>query len=217
MKTIGKLLAGILGGPRAGALAGLLGGGFYVTRVEPEAFPWALIASLLDGWLAGRMSVRREQMFVGWRVLGSAAVVQIAGLTVTAAGMAYSGTNPIGSLPSLGTQLAGVAVGVALFVNVALVVISRQEQAVALVEAQAAANALSLTALRSSRSWLNCRPTAGTDDSALSVDVRAVSLASKRYISWTYDFISCIASSGIFDRTTVNKVISCRCDSSRTK
>ena len=63
--------------------------------------------------------------------------------------MAYSGTNPIGSLPSLGTQLAGVAVGVALFVNVALVVISRQEQAVALVEAQAAANALSLTALRS--------------------------------------------------------------------
>jgi LytS/YehU family sensor histidine kinase len=39
-------------------------------------------------------------------------------------------------------------VGVALFVNVALVVIARQEQAVALVEAQAAADAMSLTALR---------------------------------------------------------------------
>jgi LytS/YehU family sensor histidine kinase len=63
--------------------------------------------------------------------------------------MAVSGASPIGALPSLAAQLGGVAVGVALFVNVALVVISRQEQAVALVEAQAAANALSLTALRS--------------------------------------------------------------------
>jgi LytS/YehU family sensor histidine kinase len=88
-------------------------------------------------------------MFIGWRVLGAAALVQLAGLTVTGAGLAFSGLNPIEALPSLAAQLAGVAVGVALFVNVALVVISRQEQAVALVEAQAAANALSLTALRS--------------------------------------------------------------------
>ncbi len=147
--AIGIIIAGILGGPRAGALTGLLGGGFYVMRVVPEEFPWALIASVLDGWLAGRMSVRREQMFVGWRVLGAAALVQLAGLTVTGAGMAFSGLDPVEALPSLAAQLAGVALGVALFVNVALVVISRQEQAVALVEAQAAANALSLTALRS--------------------------------------------------------------------
>jgi len=149
LRAIGIMIAGILGGPRAGALTGLLGGGFYVTRVVPEEFPWALVASVLDGWLAGRMSVRREQMFIGWRVLGAAALVQVAGLTVTGAGMAFSGLNPIEALPSLAAQLGGVAVGVALFVNVALVVISRQEQAVALVEAQAAANALSLTALRS--------------------------------------------------------------------
>jgi LytS/YehU family sensor histidine kinase len=149
LRAIGIMIAGILGGPRAGALTGLLGGGFYVTRVVPEEFPWALVASVLDGWLAGRMSVRREQMFIGWRVLGAAALVQVAGLTVTGAGMAFSGLNPIEALPSLAAQLGGVAVGVALFVNVALVVISRQEQAVALVEAQAAATALSLTALRS--------------------------------------------------------------------
>jgi LytS/YehU family sensor histidine kinase len=149
LRAIGIMIAGILGGPRAGALTGLLGGGFYVTRVVPEAFPWALIASVLDGWLAGRMSVRRERMFVGWRVLGAAALVQLPGLIVIGAGMIFSGSNPIEALPSLAAQLAGVAAGVALFVNVALVVISRQEQAVALVEAQAAANALSLTALRS--------------------------------------------------------------------
>jgi LytS/YehU family sensor histidine kinase len=108
-----------------------------------------VIASILDGWLAGRLSVRREQMFVGWRVVGATAVVQLAGLTVTAVGMTATGLNAIAALPSLVAQLAGVAVGVALFVNVALVVISRQEQAVALVEAKAAANAMSLAALRS--------------------------------------------------------------------
>jgi len=149
LRAIGIIIAGILSGPRAGALAGLLGGGFYVMRVVPEAFPSAVVASILDGWLAGRMSVRREQMFVGWRVLGAAAVVQLAGLIVTGVGMAATGLNAIAALPSLVTQLAGVAVGVALFVNVALVVISRQEQAVALVEAKAAANAMSLAALRS--------------------------------------------------------------------
>lgn len=148
-RAIGIIIAGILSGPRAGAVAGLLGGGFYVMRVVPDSFPWAVIASLLDGWLAGLMSVRREQMFVGWRVLGGAALVQVAGITVTGIGLAASGGDALSALPSLVAQLAGVAVGVTLFVNVALVVISRQEQAVALVEAKAAANAMSLAALRS--------------------------------------------------------------------
>jgi hypothetical protein len=105
LRTIGIMIAGILGGPRAGAVTGFLGGGFYVTRVDPEAFPWALIASVLDGWLAGRMSVRRERMFVGWRVLGAAALVQLAGLTVTGFGMAFSGANPLDALPSLVAQV----------------------------------------------------------------------------------------------------------------
>jgi LytS/YehU family sensor histidine kinase len=149
LRAIGVMIAGILGGPRAGALTGLLGGGFYVLRFHPEGFPWDLAASVLDGWLAGRMSVRRERMFVGWRVLSGAALVQLAGLSLTAVGVALRGVDPVAALPSLAAQLVGVAVGVALFVNVALVVISRQEQAVALVEAQAAANEMSLAALRS--------------------------------------------------------------------
>ncbi len=148
LRAIGIIIAGILGGPRAGALVGLLGGGQYVLRVHPEGFPWDLAASILDGWLAGRMSARRERMFVGWRVLSGAALVQLAGLSVTAIGLGVTGGNPVAALPSLLAQLVGVAVGVALFVNVALVVISRQDQAVALVEARAAADAMSLTALR---------------------------------------------------------------------
>ncbi len=55
------------------------------------------------------MSVRREQMFIGWRVLSAAALVQLAGLTVTGAGMAFSGSNPIEALPSLAAQLGGAA------------------------------------------------------------------------------------------------------------
>ncbi|MGB5220642.1 MAG: histidine kinase [Polyangiales bacterium] len=149
LRAIGIMIAGILGGPRAGALTGLLGGGFYVLRFHPEGVPWDVVASVLDGWLAGRMSVRREKMFIGWRVLGGAAMVQIAGLSATAIGLGVAGGNPVEAIPSLAVQLVGVAVGVALFVNVALVVLSRQEQAVALVEAQAAANAMSLAALRS--------------------------------------------------------------------
>ena len=148
LRAIGIMIAGILGGPKAGALTGLLGGGFYVLRFHPEGAPWDVVASVLDGWLAGRMSVRREKMFVGWRVLGGVALAQLAGLGVTAFGIGFAGGSPATSLPAFGVQLAGVAIGVALFVNVALVVISRQEQAVALVEAQAAANAMSLTALR---------------------------------------------------------------------
>ena len=46
LRAVGIMIAGILGGPRAGALTGLLGGGFYVMRVVPESFPWALIASI---------------------------------------------------------------------------------------------------------------------------------------------------------------------------
>jgi len=149
LRAVGIMIAGILGGPRAGALAGLLGGSFYVMRVVPEELPWAVIASILDGWLAGRMSVRGKRMFLGGRVLMGAALVQLPGLAVTGLGMALSGSKLVAALPSLCVQLAGVAAGVALFVNVALVVISRQEQAVALAEAKAAASALSLTALRS--------------------------------------------------------------------
>ncbi|MDH3623301.1 MAG: histidine kinase [Myxococcales bacterium] len=149
LRAVGIMIAGILGGARAGALTGLLAGLFFVARVAPDAGVWALGASILDGWLAGRIAERKERWFVGWRAIRAAALIQLASLTIVALGIGVSGGNTVGALPSLGAQLLGVAAGVALWVNVARVVLAREEQAVALVAAQAAANELSLQALRS--------------------------------------------------------------------
>ena len=151
LRSVGIMIAGILGGARAGALTGLLAGLFFVTRVAPEGgvWFWALSASILDGWLAGRIAVRRETWFVGWRALRTTSLIQLASLVVVAVGIGVSGGNPAAALPSLGIQLVGVAAGVTLWVNVARVVLAREEQAVALIAAQAAANELSLQALRS--------------------------------------------------------------------
>ena len=150
LRAVGIMIAGILGGARAGALTGLLAGLFFVTRVAPEAGIWApLAASVLDGWLAGRIAERRERWFVGWRSLHTTGLIQLATLTIVAVGMGVSGGDPAAAFPSLAAQLIGVAAGVTLWVNVARVVLAREEQAVALVAAQAAANELSLQALRS--------------------------------------------------------------------
>ncbi len=149
LRAVGIMIAGILGGARAGAFTGLLGGLFFITRVAPEAGLWALGASMLDGWLAGWIAERKERWFVGWRAIQTAALIQVASLTIEAVGIGMSGANTTGAFPSLAAQLLGVAAGVALWVSVARVVLAREEQAVALVAAQAAANELSLQALRS--------------------------------------------------------------------
>ncbi|MEM7137408.1 MAG: histidine kinase [Myxococcota bacterium] len=149
LRAVGIMIAGILGGPRAGALAGLLAGSFFVLRVVPEGGVWAVTASILDGWLAGYVAVRSERLFVGWRAMRTTGLIQLASLSIVGIGIAVAGGNLWIAVPSLAAQLIGVAAGVALWVNVARVVLAREEQAVALVAAQAATHELSLQALRS--------------------------------------------------------------------
>ncbi|MGB5811929.1 MAG: LytS/YhcK type 5TM receptor domain-containing protein, partial [Polyangiales bacterium] len=122
LRAVGIMIAGILGGSRAGALAGLLAGSFFVLRVSPDAGIWAVGASVLDGWLAGLVAERRERLFVGWRALRTAGAIQLAGLTLVAVGIRTRDDSLILALPSLAAQLVGVAAGVALWVNVARVV-----------------------------------------------------------------------------------------------
>ena len=58
VRAIGVLVAALLGGPKAGLLAGLGGGLFYASRVDAETAPWVLVASVVDGGLAGRPAPR---------------------------------------------------------------------------------------------------------------------------------------------------------------
>lgn len=151
LRAVGVMIAAILGGPRAGVTVGLLAGGFYVWRVVPESFPWSVLASVVDGLLAGWLVERQERYFVGWRAVGTAAAIQVLSLSIVALGMLskLGAQAMLDALPSLGAQLVGVSIGVALFVSTARVVLAREANAVALVEARAATDALSLQALRS--------------------------------------------------------------------
>ena len=150
LSAIGIMIAAILGGPRIGALAGLFGGIYYVTRVHPDAGAFACAASIIDGAAIGWIARNEIEHFTGWRALPTVAAVQLMSLSVVATGMLQ---NPNADLaeawPAMLGQLCGNAAGVALFINVARVILGREQNAVALVEARAAADALSLQELRS--------------------------------------------------------------------
>ena len=150
-RAIGVLIAAILGGSRAGATAGLLAGLFYVFRVEPDAGLWGVLSSVLDGLLAGLVVERRPEAFVGWRALPTALSVQVAeGILVLSAQLIVGSPNQnLQAWPAIFVQALGSAAGLTLFVMVARLVLSREEAAVQLVEARAAADALALSALRS--------------------------------------------------------------------
>ncbi|NOY93210.1 MAG: hypothetical protein GXP55_18650 [Deltaproteobacteria bacterium] len=151
IRAIGVLIAAILGGSRAGATAGLLAGLFYVFRVEPDAGVWGVLSSVLDGLIAGLIVERLPRAFVGWRALPTALGVQVAeGILVLSAELISGSPNPnLHAWPAIFVQALGSAAGLTLFVLVARLVLSREEAAVQLVEARAAADAFALSALRS--------------------------------------------------------------------
>jgi LytS/YehU family sensor histidine kinase len=150
VRAIGVLIAAILGGWKAGGLAGLGGGLFYAALVDPETAPWVLAASITDGVLAGWVAERRPEWFQGPRVFVSAVSIQAIHLVVVGVGLLAVGhaARYIPAWPAHLVKLVVVASGVTLFVTVARLVVSREEQAVALVEARAAADAAALESLR---------------------------------------------------------------------
>lgn len=150
VRAIGVLIAAILGGWKAGALAGLGGGLFYATLVDHETAPWVLAASITDGVLAGLVAERRPQWFTGWRVFVTSIGIQAIHLVVVGVGLILVGhaARYLPAWPAHLVKLVVNASGVTLFVVVARLVVSREEQAVALVEARAAADAAALESLR---------------------------------------------------------------------
>ncbi|MFO0715002.1 MAG: histidine kinase [Sandaracinus sp.] len=151
VRAIGVLIAALLGGPKAGLLAGLGGGLFYASRVDAETAPWVLVASMIDGGLAGLVAKRHpDAVKTAPRVfavsLGIQAIhIVLVGVALLAIGHAE---RYVPAWPAHLVKLLVNAAGVALFVAVARIVVAREEQAAALAEARAAADHAALEALR---------------------------------------------------------------------
>jgi LytS/YehU family sensor histidine kinase len=150
VRAIGVLIAAILGGWKAGGLAGLGGGLFYAALVDHETAPWVLAASITDGVLAGVVAERRPHWFAGWRVFATSIGIQTIHLVVVGVGLLAVGhaARYLPAWPAHLVKLAVVASGVTLFVTVARLVVSREEHAVDLATARAAADKAALESLR---------------------------------------------------------------------
>lgn len=150
VRAIGVLLAAILGGQKAGVLAGLCSGIFMASRVDDQTGPWVLLASTTDGAVAGWIAKRAPQAFRGHRVFFTAIGVQTFHLAAVGVGLLLIG-HAERYLPAWPAHLAKLfvnAAGVTLFVEVSRVVVQREENAVALLQAKAAADQAALESLR---------------------------------------------------------------------
>jgi LytS/YehU family sensor histidine kinase len=150
VQGIGVLIAAVLTGARGGVITGLFGGVFYVLRINHAEGAVAIAASTLDGLAAGLIAQRGAHLFEHWRGLAVGVAVQLpkcALLTVnafaTGTAARYGATWYIVAL-----ELLANAAGTSLFVNIARMVLAREESAVALAEARAAKGRLELEALR---------------------------------------------------------------------
>jgi LytS/YehU family sensor histidine kinase len=151
VRAIGVLLAAFLGGPLAGLAAGSGAGIFYALQVDEATAPWVLLASILDGVIAGLIAQRRPELTrEPIRAAGVALVVQSFHILLVGAGLLLTSQAQryIPAWPAHVAKLAVNAAGVGLFVAVARLIVSQQESAVALAKAQADAQVAALQALR---------------------------------------------------------------------
>ncbi|MCA9581729.1 MAG: histidine kinase [Myxococcales bacterium] len=150
IRAIGILIAAILGGFKAGIFAGLGAGVFCATLVEPNAAPWVIAASVLDGGVAGYLGKRHPQVFQGWRTFPTTLSIQALHIAMVGVGLLILGDAEryLPSWPAHAVKVLVNATGVTLFVQMARLVVGREEAAVALVEAKRAADKAALDSLR---------------------------------------------------------------------
>ena len=126
VRAIGVLIAAILGGWKAGLIAGLGGGLFYATQVDEDTAPWVLVASVLDGVLAGVVAEQRPKwMRKPQRVFVVSLGIQAVHIVTVGAGLLLMGhaTRYLPAWPAHVVKLLVNAAGVTLFVAVARVVV----------------------------------------------------------------------------------------------
>lgn len=150
VRAIGVIIAGILGGKKAGLVAGLGSGMFYAEVFDDQAAPWVMTASAVDGLLAGGIASRWPSLFQGGRAFVTSVGIQgvhlvIVGVSLLALGEAH---NYLPAWPAHLIKVVVNAAGVTLFVLVSRLVVAREEAAVALVRVKAEADAAALENLR---------------------------------------------------------------------
>lgn len=150
VRAIGVLVAAILGGQKAGALAGLCSGVFMASRVDSQTAPWVLLASFVDGIVSGVVAKHAPQAFRGPRVFFTSIGIQVFHLVVVGFGLILVGHahRYLPAWPAHLIKLLVNAAGVTLFVEVSRLVVQREEAAIALVQAKAAADQAALESLR---------------------------------------------------------------------
>ena len=150
VRAIGVMIAAILGGRKAGALAGLCSGLFMASRVDDQTALWVLLASLTDGIVAGVVAKRSPNAFRGHRAFFTAIGVQVFHLAIVGFGLMLVGHagRYLPAWPAHLVKLLVNAAGVTLFVEVSRLVVQREESTVALVRARAAADQMALESLR---------------------------------------------------------------------
>ena len=150
LRAIGVLIAAILGGPKAGALAGIGGGVFAAARADAQTAPWVLLASVVDGILAGAVAKRYPAAFHSWRAFLTSVAIQTVHLAVVGALLLIVG-NAARFVPAWPAHLVKIlinAAGVTLFVLIARLVVMREQSAVLLAQVKSQANNAALEALR---------------------------------------------------------------------
>jgi LytS/YehU family sensor histidine kinase len=150
VRAIGVVVAAILGGRKAGAIAGLCSGIAMAERVDAQTAPWVLLASLTDGIVAAIVVERSPSAFRGHRAFFTAIGVQVFHLAVVGFGLMLVGHagRYLPAWPAHLIKLLVNAAGITLFVEVSRLVVQREEAAVALVRAKAAADQAALESLR---------------------------------------------------------------------
>lgn len=150
LRLTGVFIAGLLAGPKTGFITAVVAATIYDYRVAPEAAAAAFLGTVFVGTTVGYLSVHRKRAFEGKRE-----IVTAAGLLFLATSFEVIETELFGighthlaSLPALAFEVAGNTASVFIFHSVTRVILAREEGAVALVEAKAASQAMSLLALR---------------------------------------------------------------------
>jgi LytS/YehU family sensor histidine kinase len=150
LRLTGVFIAGLLAGPKTGFITAMIASAVYYFRVAPDSGAGALLGTLFVGTTVGYLSAHRERMFEGKREIVTAAAILFIGTAfeLVETELFGVGHTHLSTLPALAFEVGGNTASVFIFHSVTRVILSREEGAVALVEAKAASQAMSLLALR---------------------------------------------------------------------